>query len=79
LISDIEVAQTVWGLQNWYGKVVVAIILGHYVVRATVVTFHVSRYMGDGRLHSPAADWRDVVLYPSCCYYAACARRTVFP
>ena len=53
LISDIEVAQTVWGLQNWYGKVVVAIILGHYVVRAALVTFHVSRFMGKGRLHSP--------------------------
>ncbi len=53
LISDMEVAQTVWGLQNWYGKVVVAIILGHYAVRATVVTFHVSRYMGQGCLHSP--------------------------
>ena len=52
LVSDIQVVQAVWGLGSWYGKTVLAIILCHYIVRGVLVTVHLSRYHGQGRIRS---------------------------
>lgn len=52
LISDVEVVQAVWGLESWYGKSILSILICHYILRGLLVTVHLSSYHGKGRIRS---------------------------